>query len=41
MKIFKAELDQNLKNNSGFEYSQFQNNFISVFYEHTPLKEKP
>ena len=37
MQRFKAEMDQNLKNNTSFEYSQFQNTFIRVSHKHVPL----
>ena len=37
---FKAELYQNLKNNTSFEYSYFKNTFIRVIHKHAPLMKK-
>ena len=34
------DLDNNLKNNSITEYSQFQNIFLGIIHKHAPIKKK-
>ena len=38
--MFKADLDQNLKCTTSFEYSDFQSTFTWVLHNHAPIKKK-
>ena len=40
MDHFKEDLDNNLKNNSISEYSNFQNIFLEILHKHAPIKKK-
>ena len=40
MEMFKADLDQNLKFTTSFEYSDFQSTFTRVLHNHAPIKKK-
>ena len=40
MKMFKADLDQNLKCTTNFEYSDFESTFTRVLHNHAPIKNK-
>ena len=40
MEMFKADLDQNLKCTTSFEYSNFQNTLTRVLHNHAPIKKK-
>ena len=40
IEMFKADLDQNLKCVTSFEYSDFQNTFTRVLHNHAPIKKK-
>ena len=40
MEMFKADLDQNLKCRTSFEYSDFQRTFSEVLHNHAPIRRK-
>ena len=40
MEMLKADLDQNLKCTTSFEYSDFQSSFTRVLHNHAPIKKK-
>ena len=40
MEMLKADLDQNLKCTTSFEYSDFQSIFTRVLHNRTPIKKK-
>ena len=40
LEMFKADLDQNLKCTTSFEYSDFQSIFIRVLHNHVLIKKK-
>ena len=39
-KLFKEDLDKNLKSNNTVNFSYFQNTFTTVLYKHAPIKKK-
>ena len=40
LEVFEADLDQNLKCTTSFEYSDFQSIFTRVLHNHAPIKKK-
>ena len=40
IKLFKEDLDKNLKSNNTVNFSDFQNTFTTVFHKHAPIKKK-
>ena len=40
VKLFKADLDKNLKSKNTVNFSDFQNTFIRVLHKHAPTKKK-
>ena len=40
MEMFRADLDQNLKFTTSFEYSDFQSTFTRVLHNNAPIKKK-
>ena len=40
LEMLKADLDQNLKCTTSFEYSDFQSSFTRVLHNHAPIKKK-
>ena len=40
MKLFKEDLDKNLKSNTTVNFFDFQNTFTTVLHKHTPIKKK-
>ena len=40
IKLFKEDLDKNLKSNDTVNFSDFQNTFTAVFYKRAPIKKK-
>ena len=39
VKLFKEDLDKNLKSNNAVSFSDFQNTFVTVFLKHAPIKK--
>ena len=40
IKLFKEDLDKNLKSNNTVNFSDFQNTFTTVLHKHAPIKKK-
>ena len=40
IKLFKEDLDNNLKSNNTVNLSDFQNTFATVLHKHAPIKKK-
>ena len=40
LKLFKEDLDKNLKSNNTVNFSDFQNTFTTVLHKHAPIKKK-
>ena len=40
IKLFKEDLDKNLKSNNTVNFSDFQNTFTTVLHKHDPIKKK-
>ena len=40
VKLFKEDLDKNLKSNNTVDFSDFQNTFITALHKHAPIKKK-
>ena len=40
IKLFKEDLDENLKSNNTINFTAFQNTFTTVLHKHAPIKKK-
>ena len=40
IKLFKEDLDRNLKSNNAVSFSDFQDTFIAVLHKHAPITKK-
>ena len=40
IKLFKEDLDKNLKSNNTVNFSDFQSTFTTVLHKHAPIKKK-
>ena len=40
IKLFKEDLDRNLKSNNAVSFSDFQDTFITVLHKHAPITKK-